>query len=135
MHSAGPPPKPSSDRAFGLVMTTFLALVGLYPLLGAGQPRAWALAVAAAFLVPALVFPKVLAPLNKLWTKFGLLMAAVVGPVALAVMFFGVITPYGWLMRRLGKGQIPVRFDKDAATYWIQRDPPGPAPKSLRDQF
>jgi hypothetical protein len=38
-------------------------------------------------------------------------------------------------MRRLGKGQIPVRFDKDAATYWIQRDPPGPAPKSLRDQF
>ena len=116
-------------------MATFFALVGLYPLLASGQPRIWALAVAAAFLVPALVFPKVLAPLNKLWTKFGLLMGAVVGPVALAVMFFGVITPYGWLMRRLGKGQIPLRFDKGAATYWIQRDPPGPAPKSLRDQF
>ncbi|WP_147376809.1 hypothetical protein [Noviherbaspirillum saxi] len=91
--------------------------------------------ISAAFLVFALMLPGLLSPLNKAWTRFGLLMSAVMGPVAMAILFFGAITPYGWLMRRLGKSIIPVGFSKNADTYWIVRDPAGPDPERLKDQF
>ena len=116
-------------------MAAFFGVVGAYSLLFGNVPRLWAFWVAAAFLLPALILPRALGPLNKVWTQFGLLMSSIVSPVALALLFFGVITPYGWLMRRFGKGQIPMDFDKDAGSYWIVRDPPGPPAQSLRDQF
>lgn len=134
MNSPMPTPL-SSDRMFGLIMAAFLLLLAAIPLLSGKGPRLWVLAISAAFLLPALLFPKALAPFNKLWTRFGLLLSRVVSPLALAVLFFAFITPYGWLMRRLGKSHIPVGFDAGASSYWTAREPPGPEPESLRDQF
>ena len=130
-----PAPQQSSNRVFGGVMAGFFLLIAGLPLLSGQSPRDWALITAAVFLVPAMFFPDVLAPLNKLWTRFGLLISSVVSPVALAVLFFGFVTPYGWLMRRLGKSHIPVGFNAEASSYWTLREPPGPEPESLRDQF
>jgi hypothetical protein len=104
-------------------------------MLSGKAPRLWALAVAAAFLLPALFYPRSLSLLNIWWTRLGLLLSAIVSPIASAIMFFGVITPYGWLIRKMRKDSFPIRFDAEAETYWIPRDPPGPEPKSLKDQF
>src|SRR6185312_5523447 len=52
-----------------------------------------ALLVAAAFLVISYTYPKVLAPLNLLWMKFGLLLHKIVTPVILGLLFFVTITP------------------------------------------
>jgi hypothetical protein len=35
----------------------------------------------------------------------------------------------------LGKDPLRRRFDRDAVTYWIERDPPGPAPDTMTRQF
>lgn len=133
--SAPPRHAQSSDRMFGCVMAAFFLIIAAFPLLSDGTPRVWALALSGAFLLPALLFPKALSLLNAAWTRFGLIMSSVVSPIALAVLFFGIITPYGWLMRRLGKNIIPVRFDASVKSYWVTREPPGPDPQSLRDQF
>lgn len=125
----------SSDRTFGCVMAGFFAIVALFPLIAGKAPRLWAFAVAFAFLAPALFFPRALGLLNKWWTRFGLLLSSIMSPVASAVMFFGVVTPYGWLMRKTRKDAFPIRFDAKAKSYWIPRDPAGPDPKSLKDQF
>jgi hypothetical protein len=50
-------------------------------------------------------------------------------------MFFVVITPMGLVMRALGKDPLRLRFDRDARSYWIDRQPPGPVPDSLDNQF
>jgi hypothetical protein len=133
--SAHQTPLQSSDRAFGCVMAGFFTLVAAYPLLSGKPPHWWAAALAAAFLLPALLFPRLLAPLNMAWTRFGLVLSSVMGPIALAVLFFGVITPYGFLMKKLRKNVIPVRFEPAAQSYWVARDPAGPEPESLKDQF
>jgi hypothetical protein len=125
----------SSDRTFGCVMAGFFALVALLPMLSGKTPRLWAFVVATAFLLPALLFPRSLSLLNKLWTRFGLLLSSIMSPIASAVMFFGVITPYGWLARKFRKDAFPIRFDAAAKSYWITRTPPGPEPQSLKDQF
>lgn len=125
----------SSDRSFGLVFAAFFALIGLLPLLLGKSPRIWALGTAGVFLLAALLFPSLLAPLNRLWLKLGLLLHRIVSPIALGIMFFLVITPMGLVMRAMGKDFLRLRLDPAARSYWIPREPPGPAPESLKNQF
>ena len=87
----------------------------------------WALPVAAVFLVVAYTYPKVLAPLNRLWLKFGLLLYKVVNPVILGLLFFVTIMPIGLLMRACGKDFLRLRLDRGAKSYWIERDAAGAA--------
>ena len=35
----------------------------------------------------------------------------------------------------LGKDPLRLRFDRRAATYWIERTPPGPPPETMTNQF
>lgn len=125
----------SSDRAFGVVFAVVFAIIALFPLLGSGQLRLWAVAVAAAFVVVALVQPSLLAPLNRLWQKLGLLLHRIVSPVVLGLLFYGVVLPTGLLMRLFGKRSIPTTFERERETYWIPRDPPGPRPEGMKNQF
>ena len=125
----------SSDRAFGMVMTAVFAIVGILPLFSGRGVRYWSLGIAAAVLVVALVAPRALAPLNRVWLKFGLLLHRVVSPLVLGIMFYLVITPTGLLMRALGKDPLRLKVDRRSNTYWIERKPPGPPPESLKDQF
>jgi hypothetical protein len=127
--------KGSSNRSFGLVFAAVFAIIGLAPLAFGGTVRPWALVAGAGFAVVALGFPGLLAPLNRLWLKFGLLLHRIVSPVVLGIMFFAVITPIGLLMRALGKDPLRLKRDASAGSYWIPREPPGPAPESLKDQF
>ena len=82
-----------------------------------------------------LVWPVPLAPLNRLWTKLGIFLYKVVSPLVLALLFYGTVTPIALLMRMLGKDLLRQRRDPNAASYWIERIPAGPAPESMRDQF
>jgi len=127
--------KQGSDRSFGFVFAGFFAIVGLWPLIDGLDPRWWALAVAVGFAVMAAVAPRVLAPLNRLWHQFGLLLHRVVSPVALGLAFYLAVTPTGLIMRLLGKDPLRLKFDREASSYWIKREPPGPDPDGMPRQF
>ena len=125
----------SSDRSFGLVFAgLFLVIAGL-PLLHGEAVRWWSVGVAVAFALAALVKPSLLARLNRLWIKLGILLGKVVSPIALGVLFYGVFTPIGTVMRLAGKDPLRLKFDPGANSYWIPRDPPGPPPDSMTNQF
>lgn len=125
----------SSDRSFGFVFAVVFAIIGAWPLLKSGTPRWWAFGIAAAFAVVAVVMPSLLAGANKLWMKFGLLLAKIVSPIALGILFYLVFTPIGLLMRMSGKDPMRLKADPNATTYWIEREPPGPPPQSMTNQF
>lgn len=127
--------KISSNRSFGLVFTVVFAIIGLLPLFSGHGLRTWALIVAAGIAAVTFLASDVLAPFNRLWAKFGLLLHRITSPLVLGIMFFGVITPMGWMMRALGKDLLRLKLDPAAPSYWIARTPPGPAPESLKDQF
>jgi len=127
--------KASSDRGFGLVFAGFFALVAALSIYNGGAHWPWWLAFAAAFAIAAFIRPSLLAPLNRAWTRFGLVLFAVVSPVVLAIIFYGCITPIGWLMRLTGKDPLRLRLEPQAGSYWIHRQPPGPSPESLKNQF
>jgi len=127
--------KAGSERAFGIVFAVVFGIVGLFPLFGGGEIRAWALVVGAVFLALAFFAPRALGPANRLWFRFGTLLHGVVTPLILAFVFFGVVTPTAWLMRCFSKDSLHLAFDRTAETYWIRRDPPGPAPDTMKHQF
>jgi Saxitoxin biosynthesis operon protein SxtJ len=125
----------SSDRSFGLVFGVVFFVVSAWPLVYGGSPRWWAAGVASAFVLVALVKPSLLARLNRLWAKFGILLGKVFSPIALGVLFYGVLTPIGVMMRILGKDPLRLRRDPVAQSYWQPRQPPGPPPDSMTNQF
>ena len=125
----------SSDRAFGLVFAAVFLIIATLPLLHAGHVRWWSVGVSAAFALVSFVMPSVLAVPNRLWMKLGLLMAKVVSPIALGILFYLVFMPVGLVMRLAGKDPLRLKFDPAAKSYWIDRDPPGPPPNSMTNQF
>lgn len=126
---------PGSERSFAVVFAVVFAVIGLWPLTDGAAPRAWSLLVAAALLLAGYLAPALLAPFNRLWFRFGILLGRVVSPVVLALLFFATVLPTGLLMRLFRKDILRLRFDRQAKSYWIPRDPPGPPPESLRQQF
>lgn len=127
--------KASSDRSFGIVFAVVFAIIGLWPFLFGGTLRWWSLAVGAAFLAVALIRPGALAPLNRLWTKFGLLLNRLVSPLVMGLLFFVVITPFALVMRLAGKDLLRLKRDPDAKSYWVLREPPGPSPETIKNQY
>jgi hypothetical protein len=128
--------QPGSERSFGLVMAAaFVALAGLTLWRGSiGTSLLW-LAGAAALAALALAAPRLLRPLNAAWFRFGLLLHRLLSPLVLAVLFFGVITPMGLLMRLFGQRPLVLGHDQAAASYWIPRAGAKSAPGSMRKQY
>jgi hypothetical protein len=127
----------SSERSFGIVMGTFFVLVSVSPLLHhpPAAVRWWALGISVVFLALAFLWTAPLAPLNRLWSKLGLLLFSVVSPVALGLLFYLTVTPVGFVLRRFGRDPLRLRRDAAAKSYWILRDLQGAASQSMKNQF
>jgi hypothetical protein len=125
----------SSDRSFGIVFAVVFAVIGAWPILSAAAPRWWAFAIAVLIGLIALLRPALLAWPNRQWGRLGIVLGRVVSPIALGVLFYGVFTPGGILMRLAGKDPLGLRRDTRAESYWRPRVPPGPPPDSMTNQF
>ena len=124
--------KPGSDRSFGLVFASAFTVIALWPLLHGGEPRYWAFFVVAAFLVTALATPRVLAPLNRLWFCFGLLLGHIVSPIIMTLVFAIAVVPTGLILKMWRKDILGLAIDPDRETYWERRDTP---PGSMKNQY
>jgi Saxitoxin biosynthesis operon protein SxtJ len=122
-----------SNRSFGLVFATLFVFVSLLPTVHGGPMRSWAMGVAVAFALAAVLMPRLLLPLNWAWFKLGLVLHHVVNPVIMAVMFYGAFLPMAVLLRWLGKDLLRLKREPESASYFIRRAPP--APGSMRKQF
>lgn len=129
-HVEGP-----SDRSFGLVFAVVFLFVTCSPILHKAPPRWWALVVSGSFAAIGLLKPNLLSWFNRQWLELGVLLGKIVSPVALGILFYGVFTPVGVVMRLLGNDPLDLKRDAAAGSYWRRRDPPGPPPDSMTNQF
>jgi len=121
-----------SEKSFGVVFAIFFLLIGLYPLVDNKEVLLWSLITSLILFLVTYVAPKVLSVPNRLWFKFRLALGAIVAPVVMALVYFTTVVPIGLLMRLIGKDMLLLKIDKNAKSYWIQRDQPM---RSIRDQF
>ena len=123
--------KLGSNQSFGIVFCIVFLLITLYPLTYGGEIRIWSAIISLIFLVLGLINSKILAPLNKLWFKFGIFLGKIISPLIMGIIFFLVVTPIGLIMRLLGKDVLNLRYNKNQS-YWIKKN--GPKSK-MKNQF
>jgi len=70
----------------------------------------------------AAVAPMALLPLYRVWVKLAMALAWFNTRLLLAVAFYLVITPTGFCMRLLGKDPLDRKIDKQATTYWKEKE-------------
>jgi hypothetical protein len=124
-----------SDRRFGLVFCVVFLVIALWPLLDGRTPRYWALLISCFFFLLAAFAPRILGPLKMLWGKLGARLHHIVMPIIMHLVFFLVVTPVACSMRALGKDPMRLNLDKNAKSYWIERQPAGPEPQTMTRQF
>lgn len=124
-----------TNRSFGRLFTIVFALLAAWAWWRGGTSFIWLAAAAMLFAIVTLVRPDWLAPLNRAWMALAYVLNRIVSPIVLGVLFFLFVTPYGLAMRLAGRDPMRRKFDRAARSYWIDRQPPGPPPESLKDQF
>ena len=110
-----------SNSKFGFFFTFIFAVVTAY--FFTVENLKWAyvfIATALLFLLITLVNDKILLPLNKLWMRFGLLLGIIIRPIVLGIIFFGLITPYGLIMRLFRRDELRLH-KRTIETNWISR--------------
>jgi saxitoxin biosynthesis operon SxtJ-like protein len=118
--------KPHADekqlRHFGLIVGGIFAVIGLWPVVFRTEgPRLWALALAVALVGPAVVFPRSLTHVYRVWMAAGEVLAWINTRIILSVIFYGLVTPMGIVMRRFGSDPMRRRFEPGAATYRVTK--------------
>ncbi len=126
-----------TDRSFGLTVGGILLVIvaARSYFHGVGWVQYGLAAIGLILILLGLVAPWTLRGLNRAWLKLGLFMFQFVNPVVLGLIYASVIVPTGLLMRLTGRDALGLKFDDRAQSYWVVRDPPGPAPQSMTDQF
>lgn len=113
---------------FGVLLIIFAGGVGSWLFYG-GSPLpgklVWGIGGGLAAVFFAL--PPARKPIYLGWLYAAYPIGYVVSHVIMGVIYFGVVTPVGVIMRLLGKDPLQRAIDKKATTYWIphtnHRDP------------
>lgn len=124
-------PNRSQLRQFGLVALGALPLAGW--IWGAGPATMAGLTAAGALLaLVGLAWPPALKPVFVGLSVAAIPIGLVVGEIALAAVYYVVLTPLGLARRTLGRGGLELDFDRQAGSYWQAKRPPRNAESYLR---
>lgn len=110
-------------RWFGGLGMVFLWSAAIWLTLRQGA-GGWGLVVAAIGLASGLVAysrPRLLRNIYLGWMVAVFPIGWLIGHLLLAVVYFGVLTPVGWLLRLAGHDPLQRRPDPSATTYWQPR--------------
>jgi hypothetical protein len=113
-------------RHFGLVMAAVLGLIGGFLFWKERPAAAWVLGVAGAFLVLGLLLPRSLAPVERGWMALARRLSVVSTFILLTISYFLIITPFALVARIFRRDRLQLKFDPNAASYWVPVEAEGP---------
>ena len=131
-----PAPKtPAELRRFGLTVGgAFLVLAGISRWRGHVWPPAVLGTLGVLLVVPGLLAPAVLAPVERRWMAFAEMLAWFNTRVILGVLYYLLVTPVGWVLRRF-RDPMDRRLDDGRTSDWIRREPVAADLERYRQQF
>jgi hypothetical protein len=123
-------------RQFGTgVPVILLVVAGIRALLHHDPHLGTLGAIAAAVAALAWIVPVALLPVYRAWMLLAEGLLWINTRILLALVFYGMVTPTGLLMRLFGRDPMERRFDRRAATYWSKREPLPKDPARFRRQY
>lgn len=121
-------------RQFGCIVGGIFSVIGLWPTVVRDEsPRLWSLVLGGTLVLLGLAVPQSLKQIHYGWMKVGHVMGAINTSIILGVIYYGMITPMGVVMRLMGKDSMHRLLVQDATTYRVVR---APRPRNhMRNQF
>ena len=117
-------PSPRELRQFaGIWFPLFCAMIGLLAFRRSHTAGVVIWSVGAAIALIGLAAPLLIKPLfvGMMYASFPI--GWVMSHVLLGILYYGVITPVGVVMRLAGRDTMTRKFDRAAKTYWVPREP------------
>jgi hypothetical protein len=81
------------------------------------------------------IAPDALTLPNRLWMKLGFLLGLIMTPIVMGLLYLLTFIPMGLALRLAGKDPLRRRKKGEGESYWVVRDPAGPDPKTMTNQF
>ena len=111
-------------RNFGLLVGGIFSLLGLLPVALHGEsPRMWFVGGGGLLMILGAMLPQALAPVHKGWMRVGHVLGSINTRILLGFVFYGLITPIGFVFRIMGKDAMGRAFSGTAVTYRVVRRP------------
>lgn len=126
---------PKQQRNFGLVMAVAFVILCAIGWWRHGYIRWWMLAVAAAFVLAALIVPAALRPILIAWLKLSEVLNWVVTRTLLTVSFWGMIVPARLILRLRGRDPLERRWQPGQSSYWQDPEPQPADLDAYKNQF
>ena len=110
-------------KKFGMGLTVLLCFIGGWQLYkGNINVYVWFFGFAGLVLVLSFFAPIILKPLYKVTRTVGDAIGWVNTRILLGIIFYVIFTPIGILSRLLRKDLLDKRLNKDAKSYWNEKD-------------
>jgi hypothetical protein len=106
--------------ALGLAALLVVLFWGLAPWLTHRPQPLWPLVTAWVIVMLAWIWPPSVWPIYRALLPVARVLGVVNTWLLLGAVFFGMLLPAGWVLRRLGRLQYRTGFDSDAPTYRIR---------------
>ena len=90
--------------------------------------------IGAAVGLVCLVAPVIARPLYYVWYALAACIGIVMANFIFVLLFFGIFTPIGLIMRLIGRDPLNLKWKKSAATHWIDA-PLAPPAEQYFSQF
>jgi uncharacterized membrane protein len=111
-------------RQFGLMVGGMFLLIAFWPSVWRHEEvRLWAAIPGSLLAVTGAIAPTLLRPAYQGWMVLGHAMGWVNTRIILGVLFYGVVTPMGMVMKIAGRDPMRRDFDPEAQTYRVVRQP------------
>jgi len=111
-------------RQLGLMVGGVFLVIGVWPFLWRQEAiRDWAIVPGVLLSVVGLIVPSMLKYLYQGWMWVGHVLGWINTRIILGILFYGIVTPMGLVMKLAGRDPMCRGFEPDATTYRVIRTP------------
>ena len=79
--------------------------------------------------------PRKLNYFKVLWMKLGFFLGSIISPLILGIIYFGIFTPLGLILRILGRDELDLKINKFSKSFWKIKSQDQLISNSFENQF
>ncbi|MDC1148207.1 SxtJ family membrane protein [Pelagibacteraceae bacterium] len=111
----------NNNKSFGIVFSIFFGILFLYFYSKSSVINYYLLSLSLIFLILGLANSKILTPLNKSWIKLGDILAKIIAPIIMSVVYFLIVFPTKIFLFLIGKDILNLKINSNEKSYWQKR--------------